>query len=383
MIGLGLNKYRELSMPFQRPPLTQLRQSAAADVASSLPGGDGLLRFSNLQVICDVLAGMANLQYGYLDWILMQSVPWTATDEFLYGWAAFFGLTPIAATAAGGNGGIFTGTDGIVIPAGTLIVRSDGETFATTADGTISGGTVIIPVLDNKVGAQGNTAAGSVLTLSSAIPGVNSNVIASVAFTGGADVETQSSLQSRLFERIQNPPQGGAVSDYIEWASAVAGVTRVWVVRNGQGIGTVLIYFMMDVVEAAYGGFPQGTNGVATLETRDVAATGDQLAVANYIYPLQPVTALVYAAAPTANPHNFTIASLNPNTIAIKNAISAAITDLFLREAAADGSTIPLANVNAAINAIPGIIDFIITSPTTDIVDAVGYLATLGTITYI
>ena len=98
---------------------------------------------------------------------------WLLIDEFLYGWAAFFGLTPIAATAAGGNGGIFTGTDGIVIPAGTLIVRSDGETFATTADGTISGGTVIIPVLDNKVGAQGNTAAGSVLTLSSAIPGVN------------------------------------------------------------------------------------------------------------------------------------------------------------------------------------------------------------------
>ena len=44
-----------------------------------------------------------------------------------------------------------------------------------------------------------------------------------------------------------------------------------------------------------HGGFPQGTNGVAALETRDTAATGDQLAVANYLYPLRPVTPIVYA----------------------------------------------------------------------------------------
>ena len=62
---------------------------------------------------------------------------------------------------------------------------------------------------------------------------------------------------------------------------------------------------MMDVSEAAHGGFPQGTNGVAGAETRDTAATGDQLAVANYIYPLRPATALVYACAPASQAVNY------------------------------------------------------------------------------
>ena len=73
-------------MPFQRPTLTQLRQQAAADFTSNLAGADGLLRFSNLLVTSTVLAGMANQHFGYLDWIAMQAVPFTSTDEYLLAW---------------------------------------------------------------------------------------------------------------------------------------------------------------------------------------------------------------------------------------------------------------------------------------------------------
>ena len=75
-------------MPFSRPSLTQLRQQASADFTNNIPGADALLRYSNLQVIATVLAGMANQQYGYLDWISKQSIPFTATDEFLAAWGA-------------------------------------------------------------------------------------------------------------------------------------------------------------------------------------------------------------------------------------------------------------------------------------------------------
>lgn len=370
-------------MPFQRPTLSQLRQQVAADITSNIPGADGLLRFSNLNVIGTVQAGMANLHYGYLDWISKQSVPFTCTGEYLEAWAGLVGITRLAATAASGTA-TFTGTPGIVIPAGTLIVRGDQKTFFTAADVTIGGGgTGIVTATATVAGAAGNTSVSTVLSLAQAIAGVISNGSATTAFTGGADVEDDDSLRARMLERFAAPPQGGDQQDYVTWALAVPGVTRVWCLPSGMGAGTVVVYFMLDVTEATYSGFPQGTNGGATLETRTSPATGDQLAVANYIFTRQPVTALVYAVAPIAAPQNFTIKGLLPNTGAMQTSIAAAITDAFLRLGAANGGTVYMADIEGAINAIPGIIDFIITSPTTDITTTTGNLPTLGTITYI
>ena len=80
--------------------------------------------------------------------------------------------------------------------------------------------------------------------------------------------------------------------DYATWAISVPGVTRAWCLRNGYGAGTVVI--MLDAAQAGHDGFPVGQDGVATDEPRGVPAVGDQLTVANALYPLQPVTALVY-----------------------------------------------------------------------------------------
>jgi uncharacterized phage protein gp47/JayE len=75
-------------MPFSRPTLTQLIQQTAADIASAVPGADALLRFSNLGIVAKMFSGLAYLHYGYQDWIAKEAVPFTATDEFLEGWAA-------------------------------------------------------------------------------------------------------------------------------------------------------------------------------------------------------------------------------------------------------------------------------------------------------
>jgi uncharacterized phage protein gp47/JayE len=368
-------------MPFQRPTLSNLRSQVKADISSLISGADGLLRFGNLPVLGDAQAGLASLHYGYLDWISKQAVPFTATDEFLEGWAALKGITREAATSASGTV-TFNGTNGTVLPSGSLVVRSDQVSFLTTANGTVSSGIVTVAATAQSPGAIANTTMGTVMMLGTAISGIQSNGTAATAFTGGADIETDNSLRSRMLEAYQNPPQGGAVDDYEEWALAVNGVTRVWILKNGQGAGTVVVYFMMDVTESAHNGYPQGANGVAASETRDTPATGDQLAVANYIYNLQPVTALVYAVAPTATPQNFTIKGLTPSGTTNQNAVAAAISDLFFREGKANGGTIALEDVNVAIAAVPGITDFIITSPTSDIVTTSGQLPSLGTITW-
>lgn len=370
-------------MPFARPSLTDLRTQVAQDIASAAPGSDPLLRFSNLKITGDAQAALANLHYGYLDWIAKNAVPFTASSEFLEGWAGLIGITRKPATSASGSI-TFTGTTGTVIPAGVKVVRGDGATFTTGAGATVGGGgTAVVtatadPDTTGQTGAFGNTALNTVMTLGQAIAGVQSNGMVSTVFGGGADLETDDALRSRMLFGYQNPPQGGDKNDYVQWALAVPGVTRAWCFPNQSGAGTVTVYTMWDVAEAAHGGFPQGTNGVATAEPRATAATGDQLAVANSLLNVQPVTPVVYSLAPTANPINFTISGI---PVASRAAIPGAIAGVFLNDGVPGGS-IPLAHIWSAIAAVSGVNDFVITSPAVDITNAAGQLPTVGTLTY-
>lgn len=374
-------------MPFARPLLSDLRTQVAQDISAALPGSDPLLRFSNLGIIGTVLAGLAHLHYGYIDWISQQAQPFTATGEFLEAWAALRDVYRLAAASANGTV-TFTGQVGTTIPTGTPLVRGDGKRFTTTSSGTIGGGgSVTVSATANAdagglLGAFGNTAAATVMTLGQAIAGMNSGGSVAAAFTGGADIETDTSLRSRMLLAYQTPAHGGSLGDYVAWARAVAGVTRVWVVPHGYGAGTVVVYVMFDQSEAAHAGFPQGANGCATGETRDALATGDQLAVANHIFPLQPVTALVYIVAPTSNTVPFTISGILSASSATKAAISAAIAEVLAAQGAASGSTVALSTIEAAIAGVPGTTGFVIMTPTSNIASLVGQLPMLGTVTY-
>lgn len=376
-------------MPFARPTLDELRAQTAADVAAAIPGADPLLPVSNLGILADILAELANGMDGYLDYIAKQGVPFTAVDEAFEGWAALKGVTRKPATAANGQG-IFPGAPGNVLPAGTPVSRGDGRAYVTTADATVGGGgTVTAPIVAAAAGSAGTLVTGSALALGVAVPGIGGTGTA-VAGLPGVDVEDFDTFRTRTLQIYANPPQGGAIPDYIEWAEEVAGVTRAWCIPHAKGPGTVVVYFMMDDAEAAFGGFPQGVGGCATLETRDAVATGDLLAVADHIYPLQPVTALVYALAPAINMVTFTIV-LPGASAALKTAISAAIDGAFLAFGS-PGGTVNKSRIESAIDGLAGTDGFVITVEACDhgviapgvgnIVSNAGYLPVRGVITW-
>jgi uncharacterized phage protein gp47/JayE len=289
----------------------------------------------------------------------------------------------------------FTGPNGTPILAGGTATRQDGESYSITTGGTISSGAVSVTITDNAAGSQGNCTVGTPLTLGSAPLGANAAGVAGTSVVVGVDAETDDALRTRMLQIYAAPPQGGARSDYIEWAMAVPGVTRAWVTPLGNGDGTVIVYTMLDVTEAAFGGFPQGTNGVATLETRASAATGDQLAVANSIFPLRPVTALVYSDAPVAYPVAFRITDVLPATTAMQTAITAALAAAFQRSASPGGTTWPItvpgtANgtmymsvFTAALDAVPGLQRYTLVTPNSAITAPTGQLPTLGAITWV
>jgi uncharacterized phage protein gp47/JayE len=238
-----------------------------------------------------------------------------------------------------------------------------------------------VVALDDDTGAAGNNLAGVSFALAAPIDGIQANGTATTPFTGGADVEGNEEFRMRVLAAYQQPASGGNEADYIRWALAVPGVTRAWVARNGFGTGTVVVYIMLDDANAAEEGFPQGTDGVAADEPRGVAATGDQLTVADAIYPQQPVTALVYVVSPLADEIDFTITGLTHASTATRAQIAAAISDVFFRSGT-PGGTIALSDINSAIGAISGTSGFVITSPAANIQCGTGALPVLGNVTY-
>lgn len=379
-------------MPYKHPTLTDLRGQVRSDIQSALPKTGGLLRFSNLKITGDVQAGLSYGHYGYLDWIAQQSTPFTATDEYLEAWAALVTVYRKPATAAKSPTAKATGTGGTV-PAGAIVNRKDGiqytldNSLTIGADGTAltSVTAVLLSPLDDPTagGALGNAPAGTILTLDNSYSGVDSQITLVDPATGGTNVEKDDPLRTRMLLEFQALPQGGSETDYVNWALAVPGVTRAWCVRRLMGVGTVGIYIMCDGDDQTNHGFPVGTDGLSQYEDWGyyAKATGDQLRVADAIYPKQTITALVYVASPIAKVIDFTITGIIQQDQDLTAAISAAINEVFFTRGDPTGEgIITLSAINGAIAAIPGTDGFLIESPTQNIPLAIGELPQLGTV---
>lgn len=350
-------------MSFPRPTLSALRELARNEVAARLPGADPALRRSAIMVLAETLAGLAHHQYGYLDFIARQVIPDTAEGEYLDRWCRMVGLQRKPATAAAGSV-TFTGTDGTAIALGTRLTRGDGVTYATTQAGTIAGGSATLPVEAEAAGEGGNVAAGAALTLMTAVPGLLGTVtVATGGLSGGGPEEDDAPLRERLRARLATPPAGGAAHDYIAWALAVPGVTRAWVFPFARGAGTVNVSFVMD--------------GRVNI----IPTAGDVAEVQAAIDEQRPVTADVLVYAPTPVALDITITGLNPDTLAVRQAIEAELL-AFLRRDAAPGGTIRRSRLIEAISRAAGESWHTLTVPAADVAHAAGEMPVLGTVTY-
>ncbi len=368
-------------MPYARPTLTDLFRQSFNDLQTG-PGADGmgLLRWAVSRPLSWALANTANGQYGYLDWIARQSNPFTCRDEFLDAWAGLVGIRRKPAQPASGawSG---TGNPGAVLQVGSRVARADGASYLTLADAAVApDGTIAVAVMAELPGSAGNGTAGMALLLAAGTEGVNSAGTASTALTGGADPEQDDPLRTRMLLRWSEPPQGGNATDYRTWALAVPGVTRAWVLPRGMGVGTVLVYTMRDL--AGTDGFPVGRAGVAAAEDRDSPATGDLLAVADALLPLQPVTALVYSVAPLPYAVPFGIQTRLPVQPAQKAAAAAALDAVFIARADPLGGTIALGPFDTGLAAALGTDDFTLLQPNGPIAAPVGRLPVRGALTW-
>lgn len=354
-------------MPFERPTLAALTARVSSDFKARLGIAGPLLRRTVANVLASVWAGAVHELHGHLVWATRQLFPATAEREYLLKLASFWGFTPIAATFASGPV-LATGTNGTNIPVDTVIVRADGFQYVTTAEAIIADGEAELAIEATLAGTDGNAQTDEPMQFESPIAGVNSTVtVVSPGIRDGNDEEGTEAFRARFSLFLQERPAGGSDQDYVAWALEVVGVTRVWVYRHEDGLGTVSVRFVRDGDDPI---FP---------DVDEVAAVQAKLDAE------RPVTAEVTAASPVELAVDLDLA-VTPDTGVVRAAVLAELADMFRRVAEpGDGDgrgTIKLSQLFVAIGTATGVTDFTLIDPVADVVPDVGELPTLGEVTW-
>lgn len=349
-------------MAFNRPSYPTLAERSTAEIEARLPEARPRLRRSLLGVLGRVVAGLAHGLHGHLAWIADQLLPDTADDIDRH--ANIWGLERRSAAAAEGMV-IFSGEDGAEIPAGTPMEADDGVAFETAESAAIVDGAADVAVVAVDAGVAGNREAGTTLSLTTAIAGVDSQAdVGEDGLTGGADAEGDDDLRERVLARIRQPPHGGAEHDYAAWATQVPGVlvSGVWIRPLWMGAGTVGVLFIMDDED----------NPIPT--DTDVERVEDEIAAE------RPVTAEVYVVKPTPVTFDLTI-ELSPDTSAAREAVEAEIRDM-IRRTREPGVTIKRTQIHRAIALASGVEDYDIQAPADDVTHEAHEIPVFGAITW-
>lgn len=348
-------------MSFPRPTLQDLVKRIYTDLESK-SGIKSPLKKSVLKALAYAIAGVIHMLFGFLDYIYKQAFPTTCDETVLVVWAYVYDVARKVASFSERDVQ-FTGANGSVIEAFTLVKFTDGTEFLTQSQVTIALGVANVKVICKTAGLSGNIDQGFKLSLVSPVTGVQSQAtIQSTGIIDGQDQEDFELWRERILLRIKEPPHGGNIQDYKTWALAQVGVTRAWPYANYLGIGTVGLAFVND---AELDIFPSPAEVQAVQSALDI---------------LRPVTAQLTVFSPVKNEIAFSI-QIFPNTAEVQAAITSNLKDLFKREAI-PGGTVQISRVREAVSLAVGESDHVLISPLVNITSSTGNLSVLGAITF-
>jgi uncharacterized phage protein gp47/JayE len=293
-------------MAYTPPTIAAIRAQIITDIEGAIGQTVPILSKAFARVLAWALAGIQALTYRFGAWIYKQIFPQTADTDELILIGGEYGLIIVPAVSAILTA-VATGDEDEVIPAGTLWVCGDYVYEQAEAE-AISGGTATITVECLTGGDAGNLDNADELTLSSPISGIDSVATVASTVTTGEDQETIEDFRTRVMERIQRQPQGGAAADYIGWAREVAGIVKAFAFRTDPG--EVTVYPLQAVTGTAR--IP-GAPKLAEIQTYldDTAR--------------RPLCADVIVSAMTELTVNITITGLLPNETDTKTEIEDAI----------------------------------------------------------
>lgn len=362
-------------MPFTRPSLNQIVKRIESDFKAGL-GLQTILRRSFLAVFAKAFGGASHTLHGYIEHGIEEKFfPDTGDEQTVIRWGTLYNLPRREATFAEIIIDV-VGTTGATLGQGEIYARQDGLEYEVKEDVVVPAGTTVqARIVSTVEGETGNLNDGDTISLQSATPGIESDATVASTFTEGENLEDLELYRQRVLDRLQLPPAGGKVTDYISFALKVAGVTRVWVLPNFLGEGTVGVTFVEDNEDPIIPNAAKVEEVQRQLLADEPQGTGGSTAFAPNVLEINPQI------------------QLKPNTAAVQAAVIAELEDLLAREAQVRGAADPdqvglgviydgrirLSQINEAISIADGEIDHVLISPTADVIPPDGGLVVLGT----
>ena len=198
-----------------------------------------LLSKSFLFVLATILGGIFVICYKQIGWFFLQLFPehayWKTVHVLglpirpLVKWGILIGVgEPRQGTQWKGEINISTiGYDTSLI-AGTQL-KSDltGSVYLTEKSITLENENEVVPVICTDVGNTGNLENGDILKFVSPLGNVQKEAKVLRVTVYGRDNESESEYRTRVVNRFRNPPLGGALADYRQWASDEIGRAHV------------------------------------------------------------------------------------------------------------------------------------------------------------
>ncbi len=228
-------------MSFTVPSREAIASAFLADYAAAQPSKN-VARGSDPYRLGRVVSGVVWTLLAKLLYYVKQALPDTAEREFLERWGTVYSFPRLPAQGASALLGLrVTGTVGNAVTVGSELAHEDGTLYEVTTVGAVVGvsGYVDVDVEATSTGLATNKGTDEVLTFTSPPAGIDADATVVVALTDGLDIESYDAYRVRLLAHIGDPPEGGAIHDYEEWAKSIAGVTTAYVWAHRRGRGTI------------------------------------------------------------------------------------------------------------------------------------------------
>lgn len=281
----------------QEPTVNEIRDILIANIESRLGQSVPLLPKAVWRVLAIAIAGIFVILYKFGSFQFLQIFPQTAGEEFLERWGNLVDIN--RSPAEGARIEIqCTGENGQVILTSSRIVNNlNGVVYLVDADATIVGGVAITTMIATKSGEIGNVSNGKVLSFVTPINGIDNKCTVTDTIDVGIDKENLDIYRGRVVDRFQKPPQGGAFTDYEQWAKEVATIINAYI-YSGETEGTVEVFIESDA----------GVDGIPS--AGEITQVEDSI---NQV-DRRPVTAELFVLPIIRTPFKVKVFGLVPNT---------------------------------------------------------------------
>lgn len=209
-----------------------------------------------LRVTAQNEAGAFTTLYKYGQERALQNLVQTATDGDLDRLGSEYDV-PRNPAAAAQFTATLPATTGTIIPSTTIFTGvNNGVKYISIGSVTASAGVATLTLRSTEVGVIGNLNVFDTLKIQSQISGATTTATITAQAITGAELETDEAYRSRILEVIQNPPQGGATTDYRIWAKTVSGVKNAFPYSGLTSPGDITVYVEATVAVSPPDGIP-------------------------------------------------------------------------------------------------------------------------------